>query len=158
MNPGASGAAATLAVLLDVNVIIALLDPSHVHHERAHEWFGAYRESEAGRWATCPIVENGVVRVVSHPGYPGRRAPAREVADLLGKLTAASDHTFWPESISLLDARHVEIGKLSGHAQITDAYLLALAVHHGGKLATFDRRVPIGAVPEAEADSVVRLG
>ena len=65
MNPGASDDVAKPAALLDVNVIIALLDPSHVHHERAHEWFGAYRESKAGGWATCPIVETGVVRVVS---------------------------------------------------------------------------------------------
>ena len=157
MITSASGDTAKPAVLLDVNVIIALLDPSHVHHERAHDWFGAFRASESGGWSTCPIVENGVVRIVSNPGYPGRRATARQVAGVLRKLTAEPDHVFWMDSISLMDEHHVELEKLSGHAQITDAYLLALAAHRGGMLATFDRRIPLSAVPQANAETVVQL-
>ena len=80
--------------LLDVNVLVALFDPSHIHHEAAHAWFGPRREEG---WATCPLTENGMVRVLSNPAYPGRRTT---VADAVSRLTAfaASGHRkFWPD-------------------------------------------------------------
>lgn len=127
--------------LLDVNVLLALADPMHVHHEAAHRWFGARGEQS---WATCPITENGFVRVASHASYPNRPGDAPAVLDLLRQFCAAPGHCFWPDQLSL---RELALpGALFTHNQITDIYLLSLAVGQGGKLATFDQRIAAGSV------------
>jgi len=128
--------------LLDVNVVIALIDPLHVHHERAHAWFAS---REAGIWHTCPIVQNGVVRVVSNPKYSNHQA-APVVLTSLASLAARDDHRFLPDSVSLLDAS-VHIERLLTAAQVTDTYLLHLAASTGALLATFDSRLVTAAVP-----------
>jgi uncharacterized protein len=130
------------AHLLDINAVIALIDPLHVHHERAHRWFA----SRAGtRWHTCPIVQNGVVRVVSHPKYPNSQ-PAPIVLASLASLAAREDHVFLADSVSLLDSSiHTE--RLLASAQVTDSYLLHLAGSHDAQLATFDTRIVTAAVP-----------
>jgi len=143
--------------LLDVNVVVALLDPAHVHHDRAHAWLSSFRAASSGVWATSPIVENGFVRVVSNPRYAGRRATVRQAVAILGAFTASPDHAFWPDAISVLDASHVDCRVLVGHLQVTDAYLLALAVHNGGRLVTFDRSIPVEAVRRAKPDSLLAL-
>jgi uncharacterized protein len=133
--------------LLDVNVLIALFDPGHIHHEDAHGWFGSVG---CRGWATCPLTENGLVRVLSNPAYAGRRTTVGDAARKLGQFTRSEHHVFWPDDVSLVDASRMDPGELTGHREITDAYLLALAVANGGVLATFDGGVRLSAVPGAE--------
>jgi toxin-antitoxin system PIN domain toxin len=129
--------------LLDVNVLIALIDPTHTSHDIAHRWFESIGET---MWATCPIVENGVIRIVGHPRYPNMPGSPGVVADVLRHIKARSGHVFWPDDISLLDERIFDTDKLLSHGQVTDSYLLALARAHGGKLVTLDRRLSTTAV------------
>jgi toxin-antitoxin system PIN domain toxin len=136
--------------LLDVNVLIALFDPDHVHHEAAHAWLSAHRSSG---WATCPLTENGVVRILSNPAYsPAAERPA-EIARRLAAFRESGDHVFWPDDVSVCDARVFDLSV--GHRRITDVYLLALAVRRDGRLATFDRSIPAKAVRGARADHLV---
>ena len=140
--------------LLDVNVLIALFDPGHVYHEPAHAWF---ESSRSEGWATCPTTQNGVVRVIANPAYPGRRTTVADAMDRLRRFTLSGDHVFWQDDASILDQGRVLGRELGGHRQVTDAYLLSVAVGRGGALATFDRSVPPSAVPGAGASSVVLL-
>ena len=129
--------------LLDVNVLIALIDPAHVQHERAHAWFEA---TGSRAWATCPLTENGVVRIVGHARYPSCPGTPAAVAGLMTRLCAHPGHAFWPDTLSLLDDRVIRQTRLLDSGQITDSYLLALARAHEGRLATLDRRLVIDAV------------
>lgn len=129
--------------LLDVNVLIALFSPDHVHHEIAHDWFSDHlREG----WATCPLTENAFVRLLSHPatGAAGER-PSTLVGHL-GKFCGSGHHVFWPDSISLRDKKLFNTSFVAGPRQLTDIYLLGLSRKMGGSLATFDRTIPLGAV------------
>lgn len=128
--------------LLDVNVLIALIDPAHVQHDAAHEWFAAHQQS----WATCPLTENGLLRIVGHVRYPNSPGSPSAVAPLLAGLRALPGHVFWPDDISLLDAERFNLSRLLTSGQVTDSYLLALACAHGGQLASFDRRLVTAAV------------
>jgi toxin-antitoxin system PIN domain toxin len=132
-----------MTFLLDVNVLIALIDPSHVSHDAAHRWFDA--EGKA-TWATCPITENGVIRIVGSPRYPNTPGSTAVVAEIVTRLRALPGHVFWPGDISIVDASLVDAAQVLTSAQVTDTYLLALAVAHGGKLATLDRRLSVKAV------------
>ena len=146
-----------MRALLDVNVLIALLDDAHVFSRRANEWLDA-GSAEPRRIATCPIVENGVVRILSAPAYSAtHRATPGQVAEGLRAITEAVDHAFWPDDVSLLDEAAIDFTRLHGHRQITDAYLLALAVRHGGVLATFDAAVPLSAVRGATKKHLLAL-
>ena len=129
--------------LLDVNVLIALVDPAHVHHDRAHAWF-----AKQGRraWATCPITENGLIRILGHPGYPNGPASPSAALDRLKTLTALSGHVFWPDDLSLARHSTLRAERLLSSSQVTDTYLLALAHAKGGLLATFDRKLVTSAV------------
>lgn len=130
-------------VLLDVNVLVALLDDAHVFSRRANEWLDAAPR----RIATCPIVENGVIRIMSAPAYSATyRATPEQIAQGLRSLAEAVDHEFWPDDVSMLDETIVDFSRLHGHRQVTDAYLLALAVRHGGAIASFDTALPVAAV------------
>lgn len=135
-----------MAYLLDVNVLIALIDPVHVQHDLAHEWFAAHGQQA---WATCPFTENGVLRIVGHPRYPNSPGTPAAVAQLMSGLCALPGHVFWPDDISLLDARKLDMNHLLSSGQVTDSYLLALACAHGGQLATFDRRLVRDAVRDS---------
>lgn len=141
--------------LLDVNVLVALFDPQHIHHDAAHRWFSTARVTG---WATCPITENGLVRVIANPAYPGRRTTVADAADRLMRFTRSGHHSRWPADISVLDPDHVDVRHLTGHREITDAYLLALAVRHRGALATFDRSVRTISVPGFMPQHLVVLG
>ena len=132
-----------MAFLLDINVLIALIDPGHVHHDPAHDWFA--REGAAA-WATCPLTENGVMRIVGHTRYPNSPGTPATVAKSLSGMCALPGHSFWPDDLRLLDAPSVDTQRLLSSGQITDSYLLALACLHGGRLATFDRRLITDAV------------
>ena len=139
--------------LLDINVLLALLDSDHVDHERARDWLG--REIGAG-WASCAITQNGVVRIMSQPRYPSPVAPAA-VADLLEQACSTAHHEFWPCEISLLDNRVVDCSRVHGPRQVTDAYLLALAVRRSGRFVTFDRSVALSAVLGATPENLTVL-
>lgn len=132
--------------LLDVNVLLALGDPQHIHHEPTHDWFERHGQHA---WATCPITENAFVRIASHPSYPNRPGAVAVVLDSLRRMCATERHTFWPDDVSLRDGLLPDLALT--HGQVTDTYLLALAVAHGGRLATLDRHVPVNAVPGGPA-------
>lgn len=134
--------------LLDVNVLIALVDPAHVQHDEAHEWFG-----RTGRrsFATCPITENGLLRIVGHPKYPNSPGPPSTVAGALAAIRALPGHAFWPDSISLAGSSFVDASLLSSHARVTDSYLLALARANDGLLATMDHKLATDVVLEGKA-------
>ena len=137
-----------MTFLLDINVLIALIDPVHVGHDVAHVWF----EKEGRKsWATCPLTENGVIRIVGHPRYAGGPGSPAEVAAIVEKMRSIPGHVFWPDDISLIGAAHIEVGQILTSAQVTDSYLLALAVAHDGGLATFDRRLSTKAVKGGKA-------
>lgn len=129
--------------LLDVNVLIALADRYHANHDIAHQWLS---ETAKGKWATCAITENGLVRIVSNPRYPNSaHSPALMVA-MLAMLRRMEGHVFWPDNISLLEDKIFRIEQVSSHRQITDIYLLGLARSHEGRFATFDRHIKTDAV------------
>ena len=134
--------------LLDVNVLIALVDPAHVQHDQAHEWFSRVGKKS---FATCPITENGLLRIVGHPKYPNSPGPPSAVAQSLTAMRALPGHRFWPDKISIADRSHVEAALLSNHSRVTDSYLLALARAHGGRLASMDQRLAVDAVPSGAA-------
>ena len=138
-----------MRALLDVNVLIALLDTDHAFHERAHDWWATQAKSG---WASCPTAENGVVRILSHPGY-GRTAhfTPQDLISRLRTFVSQTDHEFWPDDLSLRDEEVFLADRIHGSRQLTDLYLLALAGKHGGMLATFDQGIPISAVPGATA-------
>jgi hypothetical protein len=141
--------------LLDVNVLVALFDPDHIHHELAHDWFADHR---AEGWATCAVTENGFVRVVSNPRYqPDAPRPAA-VVDRLRRFCTSEHHHFWADPVSLRDAALFNLSVARGHRQVTDIYLLALARRQGGRLATFDRTIPLAAVKGAGDDTLAVIG
>src|ERR1700722_17271100 len=123
--------------LLDVNVLIALIDPAHEFHSAAHAWF--QRNRQYG-WATCPITENGCLRILSKPGYPFPGLTLARVRDILVELTGADGHLFWPDSVSILEGNRFEMAG-AGPKILTDLYLLGLAAASGGRLITFDRAI-----------------
>lgn len=137
-----------MTFLLDVNVLIALIDPTHVGHDSAHRWFSA---TGAASWATCPITENGVMRIVGHARYPNSAGSPAAVAPIVIRLRALPGHVFWNDDFSLLDGVVVDPSRIATPAQVTDTYLLALAVANRGQLATFDRRLSLNAVSHGRA-------
>jgi hypothetical protein len=137
-----------LRFLLDVNVLVALIDPAHVSHDAAHRWF---QTEGAAAWATCPLTENGVIRIVGHPKYPNTPGSPADVAAIVTRMRSLPGHAFWPDDISLVGASHVDAAQIRTPGQVTDTYLLALAVAHGGALATFDRRLSPTAVAGGKA-------
>lgn len=143
-----------MRALLDVNVWIALLDDAHVFSQRANDWI----RDESAAIATCPIVENGVVRIMSSPAYSReiKLAPS-DVAAHLSKTCTQLDHEFWPDDLSLRDEKTFDFSRLHGHRQITDAYLLALAVRHEGRLVTLDSAVSLTAVRGAAKKHLLEL-
>jgi uncharacterized protein len=132
-----------MVFLLDVNVLIALFDPAHIHHDAAHEWFS---DTGSASWATCPLTENGVLRIIGNPRYPNSPGTPAAVMALLRGLTALPGHAFWQDDISLAGCELIDPMRLLSSSQVTDTYLLALARTHGGQLATFDRRLVTDAV------------
>ena len=132
-----------MRALLDVNVWVALFDDAHQFSASAN----AFVEQAGVQIATCPLTENGVIRVLSLPSY-GRRGglPIRTVRERLREACAVLDHVFWPDDITLRDDALVDFDRVQGHNQITDLYLLALAVKHGGQLVSFDQAIALSSV------------
>ena len=130
--------------LLDVNLLVALCDADHLHHLSARRWF---RANAVSGWATCPLTENGLLRVMGHPVYPGGPGSPEGVRPLLQQLRSIPGHQFWTDSISAADNRALPSLRGVTAKQLTDVYLLALAVHRGGSLATLDSRIEPSRVP-----------
>lgn len=142
-----------MRALLDINVLVALLDGGHLHHRAATDWLAAHQRMG---WASCPVTENGCLRVMSLPGYPNPQPPAA-VAERLAGAAATASHEFWPDSLTLLEKGRIRWDRVLTSRQITDTYLLALAVTHGGRLVTFDRGISSEAVPGAAKKNLVTL-
>jgi len=142
-----------MRALLDVNVLIALLDADHASHHTASRWLSDHLRQG---WASCPVTQNGCVRVMSHPAYPNPM-PVRAVMERLSEATSTRHHAFWPDDISLLDFRITNPTRIHGPRQVTDVYLLALAVRHDGRFVTFDDAVSLDAVRGATAAHLVVL-
>ena len=132
-----------MTFLLDVNVLIALIDPAHIDHDGAHDWFETEGHTS---WATCPLTENAVLRIVGHTSYPNSPGSPASVVPLLRQMLTLPGHQFWEDDISLIANANVNPARLLSASQITDTYLLALAKANDGKLATFDRRLVTDAV------------
>jgi hypothetical protein len=144
-----------MVALFDVNVLVALFDPAHVHHDAAHVWFGEHR---ALGWATCALTENGLVRVLSNPAYPGRRTSLQDATARLGQFCSSGGHAFWVEPVSLRDEARFRLNHVQGHRQLTDVYLLALAVERQGRLVTFDGSIPMKSATGATSAHLVVVG
>lgn len=142
-----------MRALLDINVLIALFDPDHVSHEPAMAWFA--RHAKEG-WASCPLTQNGCVRIMSSPSYPSPQ-PVQALVRRLAEACADRIHEFWPDEPSLLDSTAFDATRIHGPRQITDVYLLGLAVRHDSRFVTFDGRIPLEAVRQAAERNLVVL-
>ncbi|MGA7179635.1 MAG: TA system VapC family ribonuclease toxin [Thiobacillaceae bacterium] len=140
-----------MRALLDVNVLIALLDGSHIHHALAIDWLASNLETG---WASCPITQNGCIRILSQPAYPNP-VPSALVAERLAEAARHPAHEFWPDSVSLLQPECLRWPLILGSRHVTDTYLLALAVRQGGRFVTLDRAIPLDAVNGAKPRHLV---
>lgn len=141
--------------LLDVNVLIALIDPAHLQHDEVHTWFGRIGHKA---FATCPITENGLLRIVGHPKYPNSPGPPSVLASTLAAVRGLPGHAFWADTISLVDSSSfVDTALLSSHTRVTDSYLLALARANKGRLATLDRRLATEVVTDGKSSLTLIL-
>jgi hypothetical protein len=126
------------ALLLDVNVLVALAWPNHVHHAAALAWFN---DVAKGGFATCPLTQSGFLRVSSNPRAITPARTPREACEILRRIAKLPGHVFWTDDTDLASTEHIAWERLGSHHQVTDAHLLAIALRHGGKLATFDREI-----------------
>ena len=142
-----------MRALLDVSVLIALLDRQHASHRIALGWVA---QNLSAGWASCPVTENGCIRVMTNPRYP--TPVGFEIAlEKLASAKAGARYEFWPDDLSITDVGHFNATAIQGHQQITDTYLRALAIHRGGRFVTFDKRVSAVPVRGAEARHIVVL-
>lgn len=142
-----------MRALLDVSMLLALFDPKHVHHGRAHQW---WMQSKEHGWASCPITENGFLRIVTQKAYSNPIALA-DALDLLRRWAKPPLHEFWPDNVSLLDPAAIDHSRVLGPRQLTDIYLLALATHHGGRFVTLDRGISLTAARDAKPENLVMV-
>ena len=140
--------------LLDINVLVALFDPDHVHHELAHDWFA---DHHSAGWASCPLTENGLIRVLANPRYGSPNASLRGVREAVRRFFASDEHECWPDDVSIADDALFNVTAMAGHRQITDVYLLGLATRRKGHLVTFDRSIPLKAVIGADRESLTLI-
>lgn len=125
--------------LLDINILIALADPDHEHHGKAEMFFLANHQRG---WATCPLTENGFVRIVGNANYPKGPGSTDAACSILKQLCAHAGHRFWPDDYSLRGSASLPVSK-----HLTDHYLLSLALHRQGKLVTLDRHIKADIIP-----------
>jgi toxin-antitoxin system PIN domain toxin len=143
-----------MRALLDVNFLVALAWPNHIHHQAAVRWF---EDNHERGWATCPLTQSGFVRVSSNQKVvPEARTPTEAIM-LLGQLTGLDGHEFWADRIAIASSEYVDAERIVGYRQVTDAHLLALARDHGGKLVTFDRSIGNVASKDVAADALIVL-
>ncbi len=142
-----------MIALLDVNVLISLLDRAHPFHNTSKAWF--IENAQLG-WATCPLTQNGCIRIVSQPSYL-QALPIQVAITDLQMFCQNSHHHFWPDDVSLLDATKFDHSKIHGPRQLTDLYLLGLAVKHQGRFVTLDGAIALSAVKNAAKKNLVAL-
>lgn len=142
-----------MRALLDVNMLLVLFDRGHPLHFKARSWWST--NSDPG-WASCPLSQNGFLRISSQKSYP-RPIPLADSIRLLRGWAVPPRHEFWPDDVSLIDQSVIDHGRVLSAKQLTDIYLLALAVKHGGRLVTLDRGIPLAAVRGAEPAHLVML-
>jgi len=122
--------------LFDVNVLLALVWAAHESHNKVQNWF---QQRAKGGWATCPVTQAALVRIVSNPAFSSNAVSANDAISLLKANVAHPSHRFWRDETGFVEAAKPFAARITGHQQITDAYLLGLAVHKKGKLPTLDR-------------------
>jgi toxin-antitoxin system PIN domain toxin len=146
-----------MAALLDVNALIALVDSDHTGHQAIRKWFTGHHRSG---WATCPLTENGMVRVLSQAAYPsGQRTPVEAIQVLNAlKTTFANSHQFWPDDVSITDESAFDGALIAGTRQVTDVYLLGLAARRKGTMISFDRSLAWQAVRNGSERLIQRPG
>ena len=142
-----------MRALFAVNALLALVDKEHTFHPKIRTWWTANTQDG---WATCAITQNGFARIMSQPHYTNP-APTMDAIQLLAMGLQEVDHEFWPDDISITDDALFDRAHILGPNQITDVYLLGLAVKNGGRLVTFDRGLPLKAVRGAEARHLIVL-
>ncbi len=141
-----------MRALLDINVMIALLDSNHAFYSRAHSWWKAEKKVS---WASCPITENGVLRIMSGTGYdPVRKYTLMQLTTQLRVFVEKTDHEFWEDNVSMLDDSVFASDNIYGSRQLTDSYLLGLATFNNGCFVTFDRGVVLASAKDATADNI----
>jgi len=129
--------------LLDINVLIALCDPAHPHAAAARRFFNISLTRDG--WATCPLIENGFLRILGSRKYPGGPGSPQAARPILAGLLATPGHQFWPDDLTLMAGG--VFPNLPTSEDITDVYLLALAVKHCARFATFDAGIHTVLVP-----------
>lgn len=137
-----------MIALIDVSILVALFDPDHANHQIAQDWYAA---QQADGWATCPLTENGLIRVTTSPSYFD---PPHRPVDVIQQLRAFRQHPghhFWPDSLTMTDEHSFVGSMVRGHKQVTDIYLLGLATKMGAMFATLDTSIPLAAVRGATA-------
>jgi toxin-antitoxin system PIN domain toxin len=139
--------------LFDVNVLLALFDTGHVHHSRSRTWWDANHHLG---WASCPLTQNGFLRIISQRHYP-RPLTLRQATQVLHAQVSLPGHAFWPDDLSLTDAEVFDRDRLIVSDQITDVYLLALAAKNGGRFVTFDHGIAHSAARKADASQLLIL-
>jgi hypothetical protein len=142
------------AFLFDVNLLIALMWPAHEDHDRAQQWFA--HNAHHG-WATCPFTQAAFVRILANPAFSPDAVSPVEAAGLLASNLKHQNHHFWADEITLTQAIEPFSNRLSGHQQVTEAYLLGLAIHKKGKLATMDRAVVGLLAPHGHEDDFLKV-
>jgi hypothetical protein len=140
--------------LLDVNVLLALAWPTHIHHLAAHRWFA---ENHGAGWATCPLTQLGFARLSMQPAVVKIPVLFGDVMEALAQMTANGAHQFWPLDAGLADVGGEVRDRVMGHHQLTDAVLLDLAIRHRGRLATFDRRISMLLSPDSVVQDAVAI-
>jgi toxin-antitoxin system PIN domain toxin len=130
--------------LLDVNVLVAMAWPAHDSHSKVQAWLSIHAPSG---WATCPLTQCAFVRILSNPAFSPSSLSPRDALALLQTNLSHSAHQFWPDELGLVQALSSLASQLEGHQQVTDAYLLGLAMHRAGKLATMDKSI-VRLLPE----------
>ena len=135
-------------VLLDVNVLLALCDEAHEFHQPAWNWF---ETRGIDNWSTCPLTENGFVRIFGHPGHPNGPGTIFAAWSILDEMCGAEGHQFWPDAISLRDRKLFSNLEGISSRGLTDLYLLGLATHHHARFATFDRHILSASVEGGDA-------
>jgi toxin-antitoxin system PIN domain toxin len=143
-----------VVALLDVSVLVALLDENHIHHQLAHDWFDDHR---ASGWATCPLTENGLIRVATSKTFFDPPHRPADVIDRLRAFQSSGHHQFWPAALSLADQEAFDAALIRGPKQVADVYLLGLAASRGGVFATLDQSITVSAVKTATTRNLMVL-
>ena len=144
-----------MVALLDVSVLVALFNGGHADHDVAHDWFA---DNSDDGWASCPLTENGLLRVLGNRTQASAFVPIPDLLKNLKQFCASTRHDFWPDVLSFRDERTFNITAIHGPTQLTDVYLLALAVKRKGRFVTFDRGVPIAVVKGARREHLEVIG